>query len=42
MIKIIQAQTLNIIDIEQKFGLTQADDDHFFQSGTRIFPKFLT
>ncbi|MEQ8539590.1 MAG: type I restriction endonuclease [Coleofasciculus sp. D1-CHI-01] len=30
MVQVIQAQTLNIIDLEQKFGLTQADDDQFF------------
>lgn len=42
MVQIIQAQTLNIIDLEQKFGLTQADDDQFFQSVTRISRTFMT
>lgn len=39
MVQIIQAQTLNIIDIEQKFGLTQADDHHFFSEWYENIPQ---
>jgi len=38
MVQIIQAQTLNIIDLEQKLGLTQADDDHFFSEWYENLP----
>ncbi|MEQ8382423.1 MAG: hypothetical protein RH949_08635 [Coleofasciculus sp. A1-SPW-01] len=38
MVQIIQAQTLNIIDLEQKFGLTQADDDQFFSEWYENLP----
>ena len=30
MVQVIQAQNLNLIDLENKFNLTQADDDRFF------------
>lgn len=38
MVQIIQTQTLNIIDLEQKFGLTQADDDQFFSEWYENLP----
>lgn len=39
MVQVIQAQTLNIIDLEQKFGLTQADDDQFFSEWYENLPE---
>ncbi|GAX43671.1 hypothetical protein NIES4075_46860 [Tolypothrix sp. NIES-4075] len=30
MVQVIQAQTVNIIDLEEKFGLQQAEGDEFF------------
>lgn len=39
MIQLIQAESLNLIYLEEKFGLTQADDDEFFPEWFDDLPK---
>jgi len=39
MVQITQAQNFNIIDLEEKFGLTLADDDQFFTEWLNNLPE---
>jgi len=39
MVQITQAQNLNIIDLEEKFGLTLADDNQFFTEWLNNLPE---
>jgi hypothetical protein len=39
MVQVIQAQTLNLIDLEEKFGLRLADDDQFFGEWLNELPE---
>ena len=39
MVQVIQAQTLNLIDLEEKFGLRLADNDQFFGEWLNQLPE---